>query len=94
MNVIWTQTSELTLNEILNYIESEFGILVSEKYYSDIISTVEDIKNNPELFLIYQIQTATRKAVINKKTILYYQIEHTNINLLAFYDVRKGVHKL
>jgi plasmid stabilization system protein ParE len=94
MNVIWTQTSELTLNEILNYIESEFGILVSEKYYSDVISTVEDIKNNPELFPIYQIQAATRKAVINKKTILYYQIEHTNINLLAFYDVRKGVHKL
>ena len=94
MNVIWTKTSELTLDEIINYIENKFGILVSEKYYSDVISTVEEIKNNPELFPIYQSQTATRKAVINKKTILYYQIEHTNINLLAFYDVRKGVHKL
>ena len=94
MNVIWTQTSELTLNEIIDYIESKFGILVSEKYYSDVISTVEDIKNNPELFPIYQIQSANRKAVINKKTILYYQIQDTNINLLAFYDVRKGVHKL
>jgi plasmid stabilization system protein ParE len=94
MNVIWTETSELTLVEIINYIEIKFGILISEKYYSDVITTVEDIKNNPELFPIYQIQTATRKAVINKKTILYYQIEDTNINLLAFYDVRKGVHKL
>lgn len=94
MKIIWSKTSELTLDEIIDYIESKFGILVSEKYYSDVISTVEDIKNNPELFPIYQIQTATRKAVINKKTILYYQIEHTNINLLAFYDVRKGVHKL
>ena len=94
MNVIWTKTSELTLDEIINYIENKFGILVSEKFYSDVISTVEDIKNNPELFPIYQIQSATRKAVINKKTILYYQIQDTNINLLAFYDVRKGVHKL
>ena len=94
MKIIWSKTSELTFDEIINYIENKFGILVSEKYYSDVISTVEDIKNNPELFPIYQIQTATRKAVINKKTILYYQIEHTNINLLAFYDVRKGVHKL
>lgn len=94
MKIIWSKNSELTLDEIIDYIESKFGILVSEKYYSDVISTVEDIKNNPELFPIYQIQTATRKAVINKKTILYYQIEHTNINLLAFYDVRKGVHKL
>ncbi len=94
MNVIWTKTSELTLDEIINYIERKFGILVSEKYYSDVITTIEDIKNNPELFPIYQIQSATRKAVINKKTILYYQIQDTNINLLAFYDVRKGVHKL
>ena len=94
MKIIWSKTSELTLDEIIDYIESKFGILVSEKYYSDVISTVEDIKNNPELFPIYQIQTATRKAVINKKTILYYQIEHSHINLLAFYDVRKGVHKL
>lgn len=94
MKIIWTKTSELTLDEIINYIENKFGILASEKYYSDIITTVEDIKNNPELFPIYQIQTATRKAVINKKTILYYQIQDININLLAFYDVRKGVHKL
>ena len=94
MNVIWSKNSELTLDEIINYIEIKFGILVSEKYYSDVISTIEDIKNNPELFPIYQIQSATRKAVINKKTILYYQIQDTNINLLAFYDVRKGVHKL
>ena len=30
MNVIWTKTSELTLDEIINYIENKFGILVSE----------------------------------------------------------------
>lgn len=33
MNVIWTKTSELTLGEIIDYIESKFGILVSEKYF-------------------------------------------------------------
>lgn len=67
MKIIWTKTSELTLGEIIDYIESKFGILVSEKYYSDVITTVEDIKNNPELFSVYQSQTATRKAVINKR---------------------------
>ena len=44
MKIIWSKTSELTLNEIIDYIESKFGILVSKKYYSDVISTVEDIK--------------------------------------------------
>ena len=94
MKIIWTKTSELTLDEIVEYIEIKFGFLIAEKYYFDVLETVDDIENNPELFPIYQHKTETRKAVINKKTILYYQIQDQNINLLAFYDVRKGTHKL
>lgn len=94
MKLIWTRTSELTLDEIIDYIKSQFGNLVAEKYYFDVLETVEDIEINPELFPIYRQNTAIRKAVINKKTILYYQIQEENINLLAFYDVRKGIHKL
>lgn len=94
MKIIWTKTSELTLDEITEYIKNEFGNLVAQKYYSDVLKTVEDIGTNPELFPIYQHKAEVRKAVINKKTILYYQIKEENINLLAFYDVRRGIHKL
>lgn len=94
MKIVWTKTSEVTLTEIIDYIENKFGILISEKYYYDVLKTVDNIEENPELFPIYQHGTETRKAVINKKTILYYQIQKENINLLAFYDVRNGTHKL
>lgn len=94
MNIVWTKTSELTLAEITEYIKNEFGNLIAEKYYFDVLKTVEDIGINPELFPIYQHKAEVRKAVINKKTILYYQIQEENINLLAFYDVRRGIHKL
>ena len=30
MKIIWSKTSELTFDEIINYIENKFGILVSE----------------------------------------------------------------
>lgn len=85
---------DITLDEITEYIKNEFGNLIAEKYYFDVLKTVEDIGINPELFPIYQYKTEVRKAVINKKTILYYQIQEENINLLAFYDVRRGIHKL
>lgn len=94
MKIVWTKTSELTLDEILNYIESKFGKLVAENYYFDVLKTVEVVEINPHLFPIYQHKAKVRKAVINKKTILYYQIQEENINLLAFYDVRRGIHKL
>lgn len=94
MRIVWTKTSELTLDEIVDYIRNEFGEFVAKKYYLDVLETVDDIKINPELFPIYQEKTETRKAVINKKTILYYTIHLENINLLAFYDVRKETHKL
>lgn len=93
MKIIWSKTAELTLEDIVDYIENKFGVKVSEKYYSDVLSTIEEIRINPQLFPIYQSKTAARKAVINKKTILYYQIQDTNIYLLAFYDVRKNNHK-
>ncbi len=94
MRIIWTKFSEISLLEIVDYIEVDFGILVAEKYYQVVLETVEAIEINPELFPIYQNQTETRKAVINKKTILYYKIAENNIMLLAFYDVRKGAHKI
>lgn len=94
MKIVWTKTSEITLTEIIDYIEDKFGVLISEKYYYDVLKTVANIEENPELFPIYQQGNETRKEVINKKTILYYQIQKENINLLAFYDVRNGTHKL
>lgn len=94
MIVIWTRNSEVSLDEILIYIENKFGVLVAEKYYADVLKTVEDIAITPEFFPIYQDLTATRKAVINRKTILYYKIQDDQIYLLAFYDTRKGFHKL
>lgn len=94
MKLIWSRTSELTLVEIVNYIENKFGSLVAEKYYFDVIQTVDDIEIQPEMFPIYQLNSEIRKAVINKKTILYYKINAENIFLLAFYDTRMGTHKL
>ena len=94
MNVVWTAFSEISLLQIVEYIENDFGDLVAEKYYFKVLETVDDIQINPELFPIYQENTATRKAVINKKTILYYKITDQDILLLAFYDVRMGTHKL
>ena len=94
MNVVWTAFSEISLLQIVEYIENDLGDLVAEKYYFKVLETVDDIQINPELFPIYQQNTATRKAVINKKTILYYKITDQDILLLAFYDVRMGIHKL
>ena len=94
MKIVWTNFSEVSLLEIVNYIENDFGSLIAEKYYFKVLETIDDIELNPELFPIYQHNTETRKAVINKKTILYYKIIEENIILLAFYDVRMGTHKL
>ncbi|MGV9002999.1 type II toxin-antitoxin system RelE/ParE family toxin [Flavobacterium sp.] len=94
MKIVWTTFSEISLLEIVEYIETDFGTLVAEKYYFKVLETVENIGINPTLFPIYQHSSSSRKAVINKKTILYYKIVAEEIILLAFYDVRKEMHKL
>jgi plasmid stabilization system protein ParE len=91
--VIWTDFSEITVGEICNYLEKNFGLKTAEEYYFDVLSTVERIEFNPEVFPEHKNQSKVRKAVINKKTILYYKITEFNIVLLAFYDVRMNTHK-
>ena len=93
MKVIWTRFSEISLFDIVNYIENDFGSLVAEKQYFKVIETVDNIELNPELFPVFQKSTETRKAVINKKTFLYYKVTDEDITLLAFYDVRMRNHK-
>ena len=93
MNVVWTENSEYTLNEIIEYIEIKFGLLAAQDYYFDVISVVNSISIKPEIFPIYQLKTQVRKAVINKKTILYYKTSYDNLYLLGFYDTRKEIHK-
>jgi hypothetical protein len=74
-------------------LKKNFGLKTAEEYYFDVLSTVERIEFNPELFPEHKNQSKVRKAVINKKTILYYKITEFNIVLLAFYDVRMNTHK-
>ena len=74
MKIVWTAFSEISLLEIVEYIEKNYGTLVAENYYFKVLETVENIGINPTLFPIYQQSTDTRKVVINKKTILYYKI--------------------
>lgn len=93
MNVVWTENSEYTLNEIIEYIELNFGLLVAQDYYYDVISVVNSISSKSEIFPIYQLKTQVRKAVINKKTILYCKTLSDSIYLLGFYDTRKEIHK-
>lgn len=94
MKIIWSKTSRLTLNEIINYIESDFGYLTAEKYYFSVVEAVENIGLNPELFPLFNVDEEIRRAVVKKKTVLYYKVFQNDIILLAFYDVRKGEHKL
>lgn len=94
MKIIWTKNAELTLNEIVDYIENDFGNLIAENYYLKVLETVDNIENIPDLYPIFKKQDNIRKAVINKKTILYYRVVENDILLLAFYDVRMGTHKL
>ena len=79
MKLIWKQTSEETLNVIIDYIENDFGILIAEKYYRNVLETIERIFLNPKIFPLYQKNNQVRKAVINKKTILYYKITTNKI---------------
>ena len=76
MNVVWTENSEYTLNEIIEYIEIKFGLLVAQDYYFDGTSrkpryyqqiavnrTVEAIANGQNLQKITGIKSKKKEEI-------------------------------
>lgn len=89
--IIWSPEAVKTFDEIVNYISKKF----TDKEVSSFITTV-----NRRLLVMAQFPKASRiistskrrKAVIHKRTILFYKIRERkkHVELLSFFDTRRN----
>ncbi|MEM8525685.1 MAG: type II toxin-antitoxin system RelE/ParE family toxin [Bacteroidota bacterium] len=90
MNVIWSPTSKDEYAELLGYIELEFGLEAALKFLDKTEAIIETIETFPSSFPASEVKPEIRKAVITKQTSLLYRIQKDNIQLLHFWDNRRG----
>ncbi|MCL6257849.1 type II toxin-antitoxin system RelE/ParE family toxin [Aquiflexum sp. TKW24L] len=88
-HVFWTKEAEVSLGEIILYLEKEWSEKEIVNFLDRIEKVIALIKMSPELFPLSPTK-GVRKAVIKKHSSLYYKIDKNQIIILSIRSNSKG----
>lgn len=92
--VVISKTAEKKLDKLFEYLITEWSVKVKTEFVEKIDSSIEIIKNQPELFPESKKAKGLRKCVITKQTTLYYRYNSKRINIVTLFDSRQHPNKL
>lgn len=92
--ISWALQADLSLENILNYLETEWSIRISESFYDETHARVQLITNYPEIGIQSTSIPEWRKILITKHNILVYRIDNTKITLLNIIDTRSSTYTI
>tara|TARA_R110001599_G_scaffold335402_7_gene552367 strand:+ start:21145 stop:21447 length:303 start_codon:yes stop_codon:yes gene_type:complete len=92
--VFLSKTAEKKLDKLFEYLITEWSVKVKTDFVEKLDSSIEIIKNQPEMFPESKKGEGLRKCVITKQTILYYRYNSKRINIVTLFDTRQNPKKL
>ena len=88
--ILTTPESELTFYQNLDYLAKEWQDKVTSQFIDRVDNVIQKIRLNPLLFPLHGYEDNVRKAIINKRIILYYRIiDDAKIELLTFWNTSR-----
>ena len=90
MNVIWLDSAQKQLEEIIIYISGDSSKAIAEKYVADLFERANKILEFPEVGMIYSNmgRKIIRRLIVDKTKSVFYRIEKDNILILTIRDNR------
>lgn len=92
--MVISRTVEKKLEKLFEYLIKEWSVKVKNDFVTKLDSTIEIIKNQPEIFPESKKGKGLRKCVITKQTTLYYRYSTKQINIVTLFDTRQNPNKL
>lgn len=92
--VVISKTAEKKLDNLFDYLIQNWSIGVKKDFVAKLESSIEIIKNQPEIFPESKKGKGLRKCVITKQTSLYYRFNSKRINIITIFDSRQHPNKL
>lgn len=92
--VFISKTAEAKLNNLFEYLITEWSVKVKSDFVEKLDSSIEIIKSQPEIFPESKKGKGLKKCVITKQTILYYRYNSQRINIVTIFDTRQNPNKL
>lgn len=92
--VVISKTAEKKLDKLFEYLIMEWSVKVKADFVEKLDSSIEIIKNQPEIFPESKKGKGLRRCVITKQTTLYYRYNSKQINIVTLFDTRQNPNKL
>ena len=92
--VVISKTAERKLEKLFEYLIKEWSLKVKKDFVEKLDSSIEIIKNQPEIFPESKKGKSLRKCVVTKQTTLYYRYNSKRINIVTLFDTRQDPNKL
>lgn len=92
--VVISKTAERKLDKLFEYLTTEWSIKVKTDFVKKLDSSIQIIKNQPEIFPESRKGKSLRKCVITKQTTLFYRYTSKRINIVTIFDTRQNLNKL
>ena len=92
--IFWSDESLANLNDILNYLESEWSEKEIVKFKTKLGKQIDLISQNPKIFPVSQHQSNLRKAVLSKQTTIFYEIIRFEIHIAYLFSNKTDINRL
>ena len=92
--VVISKTAEKKLEKLFEYLIEKWSEKVKKDFIEKLDSSIEIIKNQPEIFPESKKGKGLRKCVITKQSTLYYRYNSKRINIVTLFDTRQNPNKL
>jgi len=94
MKIEFSKLSAYKLEKLTYYLRENWGEKSVVSFFSKLDSTLNTIKNNPEIFAHSQFDKKLRKAIITKQTSILYEIQEETIFVLNLIDNRQDPEQI
>lgn len=88
--IIWTKRAISKFNNIITYLEEEWGEQVTENFVRKTYDIIELISDQSDLGTLENIEKNIRGFLLTKHNRLFYRVTDKEIILLNFFDTRSG----
>jgi len=88
--IVWTKRANKKFNNIIDYLESEWGERVTENFVKRTYDVIDLISDYEEIGMLEHPQKNIRGFLLSKHNRLFYRITEKEIILLNFFDTRSG----
>lgn len=93
-NIIWSPSAKQDLENITDYLMSEWGSRVVSIFLHKVDSLIVQITINPKQYPLIHFQHKIRRCVISKQNTLFYRAQKNEIEIVRIFDTRQDPEKL